>query len=209
MPLDLSPLLVPATTALLLVDLQHGLLGPAERQNYGPDVVEEMIANAERLARTARALGMPVVHCTKVERADGAGASVNTPLWRRRHRSGAERLVVGSAGAAVLAPLGPEASDLVVPRSRGASPFTGTELDPVLRNLGVKTLVVSGVSLNVGVLTTCTEGVSRGYEIVVASDAVAGIPHEYGRSVLQHSLRPMAVISTADEVCSAWTSSVA
>ena len=58
--------------------------------------------------------------------------------------------------------------------------MTGTQLDPILRNLGVTTIVGVGVSLNVGMTNLAFDAVNRGYQIVIPRDAVAGVPAEYG-----------------------------
>ena len=72
----------------------------------------------------------------------------------------------------------------MISRHHGVSPFSGTELDAVLRRLGVRSIVACGVSLNVGILGLTIEAVSLGYRVAVATDAVAGVPVEYGRAVL-------------------------
>ena len=67
----------------------------------------------------------------------------------------------------------------------GISPFTGTSLDALLRNLDVTTVVGAGVSVNLGVLGLCVEAVNLGYHVVVASDAVAGVPGDYADEVMR------------------------
>jgi nicotinamidase-related amidase len=99
--------------------------------------------------------------------------------------------------------------DLVLPRYHGLSPMTGTPLDSLLRNAGVTTIVVAGVSLNVAIPNLVFDAVNRAYQVVVVTDAVAGIPLEYGESVLRHSLALLATLATTDEVVAAWQASVA
>jgi nicotinamidase-related amidase len=100
--------------------------------------------------------------------------------------------------------LGPEPGDLVSSRTHGLTPFPGTELDQILRNLDVRTIVAMGVSLNVGVSGLVMVGVDLGYDVVVVTDAVAGIPREYGDAVLEHTIAPLATRLTADEVVETW-----
>ena len=76
----------------------------------------------------------------------------------------------------VVAALGPEPEDLVLNRLHGLNPMAGTDLDPILRNLGVTTIVGVGVSLNVGMTNLAFDGVNRGYQVVIPRDAVAGVP---------------------------------
>ena len=56
----------------------------------------------------------------------------------------------------------------------------GTDLDAILRNLGVTTIVAVGVSLNVAIPNLVMDAVNAGYRVVLPRDAVAGIPAEYG-----------------------------
>src|SRR5690606_22726915 len=100
-----------------------------------------MLPNLARLLPAARAAGVQVVHCTAHRRADGRGANTNARLFGGVRRSPVE-LLPGSAEVEVVPALGPEPADLVLTRTHGPSPMGGTDLDPVLRNLGVRTLVV-------------------------------------------------------------------
>jgi nicotinamidase-related amidase len=190
----------PAETAVLLIDLQHGLFDAHAKEAHG----QEVLARAAELADTARTHSVRVVHCTKFDRPGFVGWKTNTPAWRARARTAQEPMALGSQAASPLKKLGPEPSDLVVPRSRGASPFTGTELDSVLRNLGCTTLVLTGVSLNVALIGACVEAVSRGYEVIVAEDAVLGIPREYGEQMLRHSFRVLSTVMPTEQILAAW-----
>jgi len=60
------------------------------------------------------------------------------------------------------------------------------------------------VSLNVGVLGAVIEAVGLGYEVSVPTDAVAGVPGDYGAAVLRHSLTPLALLATVDELSGLW-----
>lgn len=200
MPMDPTEFGSAKTTALLLIDLQNGLFA----QHIDDERAQRMVTHSARLAYAARARGTAVVHCTKFDRPGFVGWSTNTPSWRARARRGDPPMLAGSTDVAPLAELGHDERDLVISRSRGASTLTGTELDPVLRNIGVGVLVLCGMSLNIAVVTTCTEAISLGYTVVVPTDAVIGFPHEYGESMLRHSFRSMATLTTTDELLAAW-----
>jgi len=94
--------------------------------------------------------------------------------------------------------------DLVLPRYHGLSPMTGGPLDSLLRNAGVSTIVVAGVSLNIAIQNLVFDAVNRSYQVVVVTDAVAGIPLEYGADVLQHTLALVATLATTDDIVAAW-----
>jgi nicotinamidase-related amidase len=86
------------------------------------------------------------------------------------------------------------------------TPFTGTELDAVIRNLGVTTIALMGVSLNLGIIGAALSALDHGYQVVVVRDAVTGLPREYAEAVLENSIAMIATIVTADELIEAWSS---
>ncbi len=91
----------------------------------------------------------------------------------------------------MLPELGPEPEDLVLTRTHGLDPMAGTDLDPVLRNLGVRTIVVTGVSVNVAVTNLVMDAVNRGYDVVLP--ARRGVRHPAGlrrRRHRQHARPP-------------------
>jgi nicotinamidase-related amidase len=111
----------------------------------------------------------------------------------------------GTPGASVLPELGPEPTDLVLSRWHGVGPMGGTDLDAVLRNLGVSTIVVVGVSLNIAIPNVVMDAVNAAYRVIVPRDAVAGIPTEYGNAVIDNMLSLLATITTTDELLGVWT----
>jgi nicotinamidase-related amidase len=95
--------------------------------------------------------------------------------------------------------------DLHSNRHHGMSPFIGTALDAMLRGRGVDTVVVTGVSLNLGVIGTVIEAVNCGYRVVVPRDCVVGVPVEFGEQILSNSLAVVATLTTRDDLIAAWT----
>ena len=86
----------------------------------------------------------------------------------------------------------------------GLPAFYESGLDATLRNCGVKTIVLAGVSLNLGVIGTTIEAVNRGYTVVVAKDCVAADPAEFAEPLLRFSLRNIAYLSSAEEISEIW-----
>lgn len=204
MPIDLSSLLEPAHTAVITQECQKAVLGEkAVFPELAEAAREEMIPNAARLVKAARGAGVHVVHCIATRRADGAGSSTNARIFGAARKSGVA-LEPGSAGVQVIDEIGLEDSDLVSTRLHGFGPMWGTDLDSLLRNLGVQTVVVLGVSVNLGVTNAVMDVVNAGYQAVLPRDAVAGIPRDYADSVIDNTLSLLATVCTTDDVIASW-----
>jgi nicotinamidase-related amidase len=149
-----------------------------------------------------------VVHCVAENRGDGRGAADNCKVFaknkRLRRETGSTPIDQGTEGAKLVAELGPDDRDIVVPRIHGLTPFTQTSLDQILRNLSIRTLVVTGVSVNMGIFGTVMSAVDLGYNVIIVRDGVCGVPREYSDAVLENSLSLLATIASADDVIGAW-----
>ena len=161
MPPPLAELVDPAHTALVTQEAQQGVIGSeAVLPELAEVAREQMIPNGGRLAAAARAAGVTVVHCVAARREDGQGSNVNARLFMAMRRL--PPMLPGSPAAQVVPELGPEPSDLVLTRLHGVGPMGGTDLDPILRNLGVTTIVGIGVSVNVGMQDFVFDAVNAG-----------------------------------------------
>jgi nicotinamidase-related amidase len=101
--------------------------------------------------------------------------------------------------------VGVDPRDVVLPRHHGLGPMTGTQLDPMLRNLGVTTIVGVGVSVNIGMTNFAFDAVNLGYQFVMPTDAVAGVPDDYAAAVVANTLSLVATLTTTDAVVDVWT----
>ena len=207
----LAGLLVPETTAVLTMELQNGVVGEGALMKALVDEVDRVgvRATAGRLCTEARDRGIQVVHCVAENRSDGRGATDNCKVFamnnRLRRETGSTPIDQGTEGAKLVDELGPDERDIVVPRIHGLTPFTQTSLDQILRNLSIRTLVVTGVSVNMGIFGTVMSAVDLGYNVVVVRDGVCGVPREYAEAVLENSLSLLASIASADDVIGAWS----
>ncbi len=195
-----------AGVAVLTVECQRGVIGPAGPL---PALVEEVsrsgiIPRGAAVLEAARSAGVPVLHGTVVRRADGGGVTQNCRLFTATARSGAPPLLAGSDAQAVIEEFGPGPLDWEVPRYHGVSLFHGTELDAILRSLGVATVVLLGVSLNIAIAGTTIEAVNRGYQVVLPRDGVIGTPVQYGEAMLEHTLKLLATVTTCGSVIEAF-----
>jgi len=205
----LRAILEPSTTAVLTMELQNGVVG--EGALLGA-LVEELartgtLDTVRRLCDGARDAGARVVHCTVVARPDGAGSTENCKIFamsaKRRREHGSTPTDIDTPGAELIDGL-EDPRDIVVPRMHGMTPFTSTSLDQILRNLGVRTVVATGVSVNLGVFGMALTALDLGYQVVIPTDAVAGVPREYAEAVLEQSLSLIATLTTTDDVLALW-----
>ncbi len=205
MPLDLSELCAPERTALVLQEVQNGVVGtPSALPELAASAAAvDLIGNCARLAARARAVGIPVYHCTAATRSDLTGANRNARLFHGVLKSPV-RLLPGTDAVQVPDAIGVDERDVVLERYHGVGPMTGTQLDSMLRNGGITTIVGVGVSLNIGMFNFCVDAVNRGYQFVMPRDAVAGVPREYGEAVLTNSLSLLATLTTTDRVLDTW-----
>lgn len=204
MPVDLAALVAPVHTAVITSEIQNGVVGERSALPQLAEAARETVRpNAARLCAAARTAGAQVVHGTFERRADGRGANTNSRLFMAVLKSPVA-LLPGTAEVQLVPELGPDPDDLVLTRLHGLNPMAGTELDPVLRNLGVRTLVVTGVSVNVAITGLVMDAVNIGYQVVLPRDAVAGVPPEYADAVIDNTLAMLATVTTTDQIVAAW-----
>jgi len=205
MPEALVSLVDPRHTALVTQECQNGVIGePAVFPALAEAARREMIPNAARLAKAARNAGVAVVHCLAMRRPDGLGSSTNARVFGAARKSPV-KLVPDSEAVKVIPEIGTEDSDIVLTRLHGIGPMSGTDLDPVLRAMGVTTIVGIGVSVNIGMTNFVMDAVNAGYQFVLPRDAVAGIPDDYANALIDNTLALLATVVTTDEVLAAWS----
>src|ERR1019366_5024489 len=166
--------LTPARTALVVIDLQRGTVGMPTAPHPAADVV----ARAAAVAGALRALGGLVVLVHVAPSAGGKDAlrpRADTPPREAGPRP--------PDWAEIVPELGPEPGDLVVTKRQWGA-FYGTELDLQLRRRGIDTILLAGISTNVGVESTARDAYERGYEQVFVEDAMAArSPEEHASTV--------------------------
>ncbi|MEU2407452.1 cysteine hydrolase [Streptomyces rubiginosohelvolus] len=201
----LTALLDPATTVLLTVECQQGVVGP---DSALPELAAAArssgaLANVARLVTAAHESGVQVMHAVAESRPDGRGGNRNARLFRAVARLPVQQHS-GSTAVRVAPPIEVADEDLVVRRLHGLSPLAGTDVDPLLRNLGCRTLVVTGVSANIAIPNAVFDAVNLGYTAVVPADAIAGVPAEYTPAMVRNTLALVATVTTTDAVLGGW-----
>jgi nicotinamidase-related amidase len=165
-------------TALVLIDLQAGIVARPTVPHTGAEVVER----GRMLAEAFRRHGLPVVVVNVV---DGAPGRTELDLAADDDDEAGDAVEAGDsddtadedgadpdAWAVIVEDLGAQASDLrISKRSWGA--FHDTGLDTLLRRRGVTQIVLGGLMTSIGVETTAREAHARGYHVTLATDAMA------------------------------------
>lgn len=205
MALDLVSLVAPGHTALVLQEVQNGVVGEpsALPQLAAAAAAVDLIRHCAQLAEAARARRIPVIHCTAETRDDGLGGNQNARLFMGVKKSPVP-LSPGSRAVQPPDEIGVAGTDLVLARYHGLGPMTGTQLDSVLRNLSVTTIVGVGVSVNIGMINFAFDAVNRGYQFVMPRDAVAGVPPDYAEAVIANTLSLVATLTTTEALLGAW-----
>jgi nicotinamidase-related amidase len=203
MSVDLAQIAAPGHTALVTQELQGAVVGPnAGLATLAREARRQALPNIEQLLPAARDAGVRIVHCLVQRRPDGLGANHNAPIFMM----GTKRVDIspGSEGATLLPEFGPAPTDVVLHRWHGVGPMGGTDLDAILRNLGVTTIVAVGVSVNIAITNLVMDAVNAAYRVVVPRDAVAGIPADYADAIIDNTVSLLATVTTTADLLAAW-----
>ena len=194
----------PAATAVVCVECQNGVLGPDSVLPALAADSAELVSSVRRLLDAARQFGGRVVHAT-YDGAFGGRPTGTARLWRVLGPA-TEHWTSGSAPTEVLPEL-LASTDLVIPRHHGLFPTLDSELLPVLKGLGVTSIVLAGVSLNLAITYTAGHATQAGFDVIVPRDAVGGTPKEYAEQVLDNTIAVLGRLTTVDQLIGEWTSS--
>lgn len=203
MKIELGELVAPGHTAVVTQECQGAIVGPdAALAALADEARREALPNIARLLPVARAAGVSVVHCVVQRRPDGLGSNHNARIFA--FGAAGVDISPGSPGTELVPELDSQPSDLVLHRWHGIGPMGGTDLDSILRNLGVSTVVAVGVSVNVAITNLVMDAVNAAYRVVVPRDAVAGIPTEYADAIVDNTLSLLATVTTTDKLIETW-----
>lgn len=180
------------TTALVVIDLQEGILPFAG----GPHSADDVVARAARLAEKCRAAGAPVVLVRVGWSADFAEA-LKQP--------------VDAAHAGEALPpnwwtwptaLGKRDSDIeIIKRQWGA--FYGTDLELQLRRRSIDTIILCGIATNIGVESTARNAWEMGFTLIIAEDACSAADSEQHNGSFRHIFPRIGRVRRTDEILAA------
>ncbi len=196
-------------SALIIVDMQNDFVHPEgdvgirarEHPETGVDMpfLTGTIHPVKRLAEAFRKARRPVIYLAHVVKPDYSDAQF--PYWRLGLPRGGNRtfIVEGTWGAQIVDDLKPQEGEHVVIK-KGFGGFSNTPLDTILRNMGVTTCVISGVTTCVCVSSTVRGGVEHNYRMIIAGDATAERTRARHEAELATLGRSFAEVKTTDNV---------
>ncbi|MDG4663782.1 cysteine hydrolase [Mycobacterium sp. 236(2023)] len=199
----------PEHAALVVVDVQNDFCSPTGSLpvGYGFDLqfVNAMVPTLQRLISAARRAGMPVIFVRTVH-----DPSNDSPAWLGRlgDGDGSERTGVtcrtGTWGAEFFG-VAPEPGDHVVTKHR-FSAFVGTNLAIVLRSLGARSALFTGVATEVCVESSLRDGLFNDFYVTLVQDCAASYSRQAHDASVHVIGKHFGLVTTADELITRWTS---
>lgn len=173
----------PRRTAAVAIDMHRGHLDPAVATlPLPPERCGPVIARAAALFHELRPLGVPIIHVV-TEYRDPEEIAAN-PFWKAIHEDPAKvrkgilrHNLAGSPGTQVIPDLWAD-GDFRVGGKKRYNCFHATDLEFLLRRLGVETLILAGINTTTCVLDTAFEATNRDFRVVVAEEAVDSMDGE-------------------------------
>ena len=181
-----------ASTALVIIDMQRDFVEPGgfgEALGNDVSILRACIAPCQRVLAAARGIGLMIIHTREGHRPDLSDCPPSKIARGRGTMKIGDAgpmgriLVRGERGHDIIDELAPKAGEVVLDKP-GKGAFCQTDLELILRNRGIRTLVVCGVTTEVCVNTTVREANDRGFECVVLADCVGSYFPEFQRAAL-------------------------
>lgn len=188
-PLDITT----TGTALVVIDLQKGIVG----MPTAPHSADDVVGNAVRLAKAFRERNMPVVLVRVTPSPD-----MKDRLAPKTDGPGMAFRDLPTDWAAIVPEMGPEDGDIVLTKRQWGA-FTGTELDLQLRRRGIDTIVLCGISTNIGVESTARFAYEYAYEQVFVEDAMAARTKEEHAHAVETTFARIGRVRSTSEVLAA------
>ena len=179
--------------ALLIIDMQNDFV--LEGRPLRVASARAVIPKIREVLAAFRAKNLPVFHIVRVHRKDGSDVEcIRQDLFRKQPFA-----VEGTGGAAVVDELAPLPGEYVIPKIR-MSAFIGTELDLMLRNLGITDLVVAGIQTPNCIRITVFDAIAYNYPVVLVGDATGAQTDEIHAANVRDMQNIGVRILTADDL---------
>ncbi|MGA2105329.1 cysteine hydrolase family protein [Methanoregula sp.] len=161
--------------ALLIIDMQNDFVREGAQLRVAQS--SNILPKIRDVLTCFRKKNLPVFHILRVHRSDGSDVEITRKTLFNRHPFA----VAGSLGAQEISELVPIPGEYVIEKAR-MSAFIGTELDIMLRTLGITELVVTGVQTPNCIRTTAFDAIAFNYPVILVNDATGAQSEEIHRA---------------------------
>lgn len=200
----------PSISAVVSVDMHRGHLEDSPECPCPAPRARAIVAPIDRFHERARRLGVRVIHVRSVLRAGGEDdIGGNLSAWRLTFPrfvgdipNAAEHALEGSRWTEFVTRV--EGEDLVVSGKKRLSPFFATDLEMLLRNMHVTTVVLNGGMTDCCIINAAFDAANRDFRVVVARDLVAGTSDELEDAALKMISIHLGVVIDSEELTKAW-----
>lgn len=205
----------PAHTAVISIDMHAGHLSEREDCPCPAPRGREIIEGINAFHAQARALGIPVIHVRselRVSGRDDVGGS-SSSAWRLTFPQFAgpipgadQHALAGSEWTEFVTEVLP--GDEIVTGKKRLSAFYPTDLDFLLRQMGIRAVVIDGIMADCCVLNSAFEASNIGYRVVVPADLVRGTNKELEEAATAMVSLHFGLVTDADVITSAWAAAL-
>jgi nicotinamidase-related amidase len=204
----------PAKTVVISIDMHAAHLSETPDCPCPAPRAREIVEPIDRFHNTCRKLGVPVIHVRTILRKGGvddlrglkAAWRLTFPLHVGPIPNSDESGIEGSRWTAFATQVEPD--DLIVQTKKRLSIFYPTDLDFLLRNMDVRTIVLNGGFTDCCVLNAAFEGSNYGYNVVVVRDLVRGTNEDVENAALKIVSLHLGVVVDADDLAAHWRNAV-
>jgi nicotinamidase-related amidase len=202
----------PGKTAIVSIDMHRGHLDPSPQCPCPAPRARDIVAPIDAFHDHARSLGVPVIHVRSVLRRGGqddiAGIS---SAWRRTFPlfvgdipNSAAHAIEGSPWTEFVTRVAPD--DLIVETKRRLSAFYPTDLDFLLRNMRVESIVLNGGFTDCCILNAAFDASNHNYRVIVAQDLVRGTDENLENAALAMVSLHLGLVADAADILAEWRS---
>jgi biuret amidohydrolase len=210
LPKGFQEFLTVSETAIVSIDLHRGHLADTPDCPCPAPRAREIVDGVNRFHAAARELGVPVIHVKSVVRRDGSDDikgiksawRFTFPLYVGPIPNSDQHAIQGTHWTQFVTEV--EEADHVVETKKRLSAFYPTDLDFLLRNMGIKRLVLDGCMTDCCILNTAFEASNLGYRVTVAQDLVRGTNPEMEDAALKMISLHIGLVAESRDLLEEW-----
>ncbi|MBI2861458.1 MAG: cysteine hydrolase [Chloroflexi bacterium] len=193
----------PKHTALVVIDLQNDYCHPEgfwAKRGFPMDLIQKMLPRLYRFIDETRAAGVTVFF---VRTHHIRGWTIPESWPARSHEPGGVPVAPDTWGAEFLSGVQPREGDYIITKHRYSS-FIGTDLELVLRAIGIKTVLITGVAANVCCESTAREAYMRDFYVAFVEDGTATHSEAEHHATLNNIRKWFGITAKCDDIVGAW-----